>query len=69
MTNLFFEKVGRGQHVGWKGAESLLFSIDAGFGFLDGIAGFLVLISMGDLVLTTTIWHDPTSLASCEFLG
>lgn len=54
MTNLFFEKVGRGQHVGWKGAESLLFSIDAGFGFLDGIAGFLVLISMGDLVLTTT---------------
>lgn len=51
---MFLEDVGRMEHVVWKVTQFLFFFIDVLLGFLDSIAKFLVIIPMGDLMLTTT---------------
>jgi hypothetical protein len=70
VTNPFFKDIRRGHEVTRMSTEFLLFEIKRLLSLLDGIASFLMGISVGNLVISAAIELDLATLASKEvFLG
>ena len=68
MTNPFFKDIRRGHEVTRMSTEFLLFDIKRLLSLLDGIACFLMCVSVGYLVISAAIELDLATLASKEML-